>query len=351
MSTSANKKYRKILISAIIILLVAGLIVLRHYYSRIYKANVSVSQRGSVSLYIPTNSTWSDVKDKIQSDTVLIDQKSFFWVAEKKNYPSHIHPGRYILNKGMNNNEIVNKLRSGLQEPVDVVFHNIRTLPQLAGRISQQIEADSIAILAAMTDEKLMDSLGFTNETFPALFIPNTYEFWWNTNAYGFIHRMHQEYQRFWTEERRQKAKSVGLDPLEVITLASIVDEETYYSNEMPRIAGVYINRLHKRYRLQADPTIKYALGDFTIKRVLKKHLKIESPYNTYLHYGLPPGPISIPSISAIDAVLNYEKHQYLYFCAKDDFSGYHVFAKNLYQHNQNARKYQRALNRERIMK
>ncbi len=351
MIASTNQKYRKILISAIIIILVAGLIISLHYYRRIYKANVSISRSGSVSLYIPTNSTWEDIKEKLQSDTVLLDQRSFFWVAEQKNYPAHIHPGRYILNKGMNNNEIINKLRSGLQDPVDVVFHNIRSLPQLAGRISKQIETDSTALVAAMTDEKLMDSLGFTKETFPALFIPNTYEFWWNTSAYGFIHRMHREYQRFWNEDRRQKAKSVGLDPLEVITLASIVDEETYYSDEMPRIAGVYINRLHKRYRLQADPTIKYALGDFTIKRVLKKHLEIESPYNTYLHYGLPPGPISIPSISAIDAVLNYENHQYLYFCAKDDFSGYHVFAKNLYQHNQNARKYQRALNRERIMK
>ena len=351
MNAAKNQKYRKIFSSAIIILLIAGFFVFLHFYNKIYKANVASTRNGRVSLYIPTGSTWEDMKEQLENDTIFLDLKSFFWVAEKKNYPAHIHPGRYVLKEGMNNNDIVNKLRSGLQDPVNVVFHNIRTLPQLAGRISHQIEADSIALIAAMRDQKLTDSLGFTKETFPAIFIPNTYEFWWNTSAHEFIVRMHKEYQRFWTTERKEKAENIGLDEMEVITLASIVDEETYYSEEMSRIAGVYMNRLHKRYRLQADPTVKYALGDFTIKRVLKKHLEIESPYNTYLHYGLPPGPIAIPSISAIDAVLNYEKHQYLYFCAKADFSGYHVFAKNLYQHNQNARKYQRALNRERIMK
>ncbi|MEA3317340.1 MAG: endolytic transglycosylase MltG, partial [Bacteroidota bacterium] len=237
------------------------------------------------------------------------------------------------------------------QKPLKLVFNNIRNIENLAGRVAKKIEADSSAIVNLMHNNKFIEELGFNKYTYTCIFIPNTYEFWWNTSAKSFVLRMHKEYLKFWNTERKAKAKKLNLSKEEVITIASIVDEETYKNDEMPRIAGVYINRLRKRIPLQADPTIKFAVGDFSIKRVLTKHLKTESPYNTYKHYGLPPGPISIPSIAAIDAVLNYEHHKYLYFCAKDDFSGYHNFAKNLYEHNRNARAYRRALNKKRIWK
>jgi UPF0755 protein len=260
-----------------------------------------------------------------------------------------VYAGRYELDSSMNNNEIIDKLRAGYQDPVKVIFNSIRTPEQLAGRISMQIEADSVDLVELFYNDSLIQNLGLKQETFTSIFLPNTYEFWWNTSAESFVKRMYKEYQRFWNEERKEKASKLNLTPEEVTTLASIVDEETYYNSEMPRVAGLYINRLRKRMHLQADPTLKFALGDFSIKRVLNVHKQIDSPYNTYRRYGLPPGPISIPSISAIDAVLNYESHSYLYMCAKPDFSGYHNFAKTLSQHNINAREYQRALNKERI--
>lgn len=318
-------------------------------YNRIYKPNVLVADSSYKYLYIPTGSDFEDVKRIIAENNILENTSSFIWLAEKKNYPNHVYPGRYALKHEMNNNEIVNLLRSGYQEPVNVIFNSIRSSQQLAGRISQQIEADSLSLLATFNNDSLIKEYGFKPETFTCIFIPNTYEFWWNTTAEGFVQRMYKEYQRFWNEQRLTKAKALNLTPEEVITLASIVDEETLFNNEMQRVAGVYINRLRKRMHLQADPTLKFALGDFSIKRVLTVHKKIDSPYNTYRRYGLPPGPISIPSIAAIESVLNYEDHNYLYFCAKPDFSGYHNFSKTLSQHNINARAYQQALNKEKI--
>ncbi|MEE4197259.1 MAG: endolytic transglycosylase MltG [Bacteroidales bacterium] len=318
-------------------------------YQRIYKPNVLVVDSSEKYLYIPTGAEFNDVVDILRRQEIVENVTSFTWLARKKNYPSHVYPGRYALKHGMNNNEIINLLRSGYQEPVNVIFNSIRTLEQLAGRIAQQIEADSSALLQVFHNDSIIHEYGFNPETFSCIFIPNTYEFWWNTSAEGFVQRMYKEYQRFWTENRLAKAKTLNLTPVDVITLASIVDEETLYNEEMKKVAGVYINRLRKRMHLQADPTLKFALGDFSIKRVLTVHKQIDSPYNTYKRYGLPPGPISIPSIAAIDAVLNYEQHDYLYFCAKPDFSGYHNFAKTLSQHNINARKYQQALNKEKI--
>ena len=216
----------------------------------------------------------------------------------------------------------------------------------LAGRISRQIEADSIAIVRLLNNTDSLAAWGFNLQTIPALFLPNTYEFYWNTDAWQFTKKMRQEYDKYWTEERKDKAKAIGLSPIQVSILASIVDKETNKTDEMARIAGVYLNRLRDGWLLQADPTLVFAIGDFEIRRVLNIHKEVESPYNTYKYKGLPPGPICIPSLQSINAVLNAEKHNYYYFCAKEDFSGYHVFAKTLTEHNRNAQRYQHALSR-----
>jgi UPF0755 protein len=244
----------------------------------------------------------------------------------------------------MSNNELVNLLRSGKQEPVMVIFQNIRSREELAGKISRQIEADSLSILKLLTNADYLKQFGVNPLNSFVLFIPNTYEFYWNTTAEGFIVRMVREKTKFWNKSRIEKCQSSGFSVSEVVTLASIIEKETIKDKEKSIIAGVYVNRLRKGWPLQADPTIIYAWNDYTIKRVLNRHLKINSPYNTYIHDGLPPGPICIPSISSIDAVLDFQHHGYFYFCAKADLSGYHVFATTLAEHNRNAKKYQAAI-------
>ncbi|MFW5831728.1 MAG: endolytic transglycosylase MltG [Prolixibacteraceae bacterium] len=300
-------------------------------------------------LIIPEDATYRDVYSELKSDEVLYNYKAFSWVSKKKNYPEHIKPGRYRIEKGMNTNQIINKLVGGLQDPVNVTFNNIRFNEDLAGRISKYLQADSVEILGLFQDTALIKEYGFTPETFRAMFIPNTYEFYWTTTAKGFADRMKKEYEQFWTKERLQKAKAINLTPAEVITLASIVQAETSRKDELQRVAGLYINRLKRGMLLQADPTVKYAVGDFSIRRVLNKHLEIDSPFNTYKYAGLPPGPISFPETASIEAVLNYEDHDYIYMAAKEDFSGYHNFAKTLREHNNNAVRYRRALNQRRI--
>jgi UPF0755 protein len=285
----------------------------------------------------------------LYDNNFIINRASFEWVAEKKGYADKVKPGRYELKEGMSNNALVNLLRSGKQSPVKLVFNKIRTKALFAGIISRQIEADSTKILELLNNKKFLSEFGLKPETAICLFIPNTYEFYWNTDAKAFVRRMHTEYEKFWTKNRREKARNLELSQEQVITMASIVEEETTKKDEKAKVAGVYYNRIHKGMRLQADPTVRFAVGNFEIKRILNKHLQIDSPYNTYQHSGLPPGPICIPTISSIDAVLNLEKHKYLYFCAKADFSGYHAFAKTLQEHNQNAAKYRKALNKNRI--
>ena len=319
-------------------------------YKRILAANVGVAGDSPVHLYIPTGSDFEDVMSLLSREGLLQDTASFRWVAVKKNYPRHVYPGRYLIPEACSNNQLVGLLRSGKQDPVELVFNNIRTPQKLASVVSLQIEADSNDILSLFGDEDLLRKHDLTRETAMGVFIPNTYEIYWNTTAEEFLERMIREYRDFWNEDRKTKAASIGLEPMEVMILASIVDEETLLKEEEPRIAGVYMNRLERRIRLHADPTVKFAVGDMSITRVLKKHLEVDSPYNTYRHGGLPPGPIVVPSISAIDAVLDYERHKYLYFCAREDFSGYHNFATNITQHNRNAREYQRALDQRKIM-
>ena len=318
-------------------------------YRSVMSPNVQTAGGKDVELFIPTGSDYNQVKTILADAQFIINEKSFNWVANKKELPDNIHPGRYIVKDGMSNNQLVNMLRGGLQSPVKVTFNNIRNVDMLAGRIASQIEADSASISNLLHNQEYINQLGFNSYTIPALFLPDTYEFYWNTDAEGFVVRMFQEYNKFWNEERKQQAQSKGMTPVQVSTLASIVNRETNMTDEMPRVAGVYLNRLKNNWLLQADPTLIFAWNDYSIKRVLDRHKEIESPYNTYKYLGLPPGPICIPSLSAIKAVLNAENHHYFYFCAKEDLSGYHNFAKTLAEHNRNAAKYQQALNQRGI--
>lgn len=257
--------------------------------------------------------------------------------------------GNYALKKGMTYRQIFNAIYFGNQTPVRLTFNNVRTLDRLAGRLSRNTLADSIEFLNTFNDKALLDSLGFTKRTFSAIFLPNTYEVYWTESPKEIVLRMKREYDKFWNDQRKAKAKQLGLTQNEVVTLASIVIEETKQKAEMTTVAGVYINRIKAKMPLQADPTVKFALNDFAIKRVLTKHLEMDSPYNTYKNLGLPPGPITVVEGYVIDSVLNYNGHKYLYFCAKEDFSGYHAFAKDLRTHNQNAAAYHRELNRRKI--
>lgn len=301
----------------------------------------------SKDIYIPTGSTLEDVMFILETDSIITDLQSFRWMAESKSYGERIKPGKYRIAKDCTLNELINKLRSGDQQPVRVAFHAMQTPEMLAGKIAEQLEADSIDLLDIFRDEHLADSLGFSTEGFRTMFIPNTYEFWWNTSARQFVDRMTDEYQLFWTEERKTKAIERGMSQTEVVILASIVQAETAKRDEAPKIAGLYLNRLRIGMPLQADPTLIYAAQDFGIRRVLDIHKNIDSPYNTYLNTGLPPGPIYYPETNYIDAVLNPDENKYLYMCAKADFSGYHNFATSYDQHLVYAREYQRAISNQ----
>ncbi|MBN1184747.1 MAG: endolytic transglycosylase MltG [Bacteroidales bacterium] len=340
---------KTIRVSILILLLIIAVMVITgyRYFQMVYGKNVDFTKGDEVNVYVYTGEVYLTTYKKLCP--YLIDSTSFKWVASKKKANNKFKPGKYKLRRGMSNNELVNMLRGGLQSPVKLVFNNIRTLEELASKVSLQIEADSIEIINLLNDETFLKEYGLSKETVMCVFIPNTYELYWNTSAEGFFKKMFQEYEKFWTKDRLNKTESIGLDKFQVITLASIVDEETTKKDEMPVIAGVYMNRLKKGMRLQADPTVIFAVGDFTIRRVLDKHKEFDSPYNTYKYSGLPPGPISMPSITALDAVLNYKEHNYLYFCAKEDFSGYHNFAKTYEQHLKNAERYKKALNKLKI--
>lgn len=345
----SNRNRWYLIISVITLVVVTLLVFGVNYYNRMYRSNVELDK--DKFLFIPTGSEFYAVVDSIKKNNLVIDLESFIKTANALGYTNRIKPGCYRIKAGMSNRTLVRILISAMQSPVKVTFNNVRTPEQLAGKIAKHIEADSLSILRLFKKSNTPDSYGFNDKTLISMFIPNSYQFYWNTDAKSFFDRMKKEYNLFWSKERDERAKSINLTREEVSTLASIIEEESNKRDEKPRIAGVYINRLKKGIPLQADPTIKFALGDFSIKRILTKHLEVKSPYNTYKNNGLPPGPVCCPSISSIDAVLNYEDHQYLYFCAKDDFSGYHVFAKTLTEHNRNATAYQKALNKERIFR
>lgn len=340
----------KRILTAFLFVLILSIIILSYdFYKKIFAPNVSLKEKKTAFLYIPTNADFNGVIKILVDNNFINNTASFSWVAERLNYKQNILPGKYLIEADMNNKELVTLLRSGKQTPVKLVLNNIRTKPQLASKVSKCIEADSLSIIHLLNDESYLARFNHASDDALSFFIPNTYEFYWNTSAEQFMERMSKEYNRFWTEERKAKAQKLELLPVQIAILASIVEQETTKNSEKNKIAGVYINRLKKGWKLEADPTLVYALGDFTVRRVLNIYKKMESPYNTYKYSGLPPGPICIPSISSLDAVLNYQEHDYLFFCAKEDFSGYHNFAKTYQQHRINARKFQKELNRRNI--
>ena len=300
-------------------------------------------------LYIPTGADFEQVMDSLQVNGLVKDLEAFRWTAERKRYPSKVRPGRYRIGPGVSTNALVDLLRSGEQEPVRLTLTNIRWMHELAGKVSQRLECDSLELLEQLRSEEVASRYGFTRATFIGMFVPDTYEFWWTTDAASFLDRMAKEYKRYWTAERQAKAKALGLTQSEVSTLASIVQAETVMAADAPLIAGVYLNRLRIGMPLQADPTLKYALGMDTISRVLDRDKSVDSPYNTYQNRGLPPGPINLPEARFISAVLNASKHDYLYFCARSDLSGHSDFSRTYDQHLIYARKYQRALDQRQI--
>ncbi len=345
---SASRVIKTILAVSLIILLVAGI---KGYdlYQSAFAPNIFLNDQKTEFFYIKTGQTYEEVLASLKKTGYLKKEKSFIWTAKKKNYQNNIHPGRYEIKNRMSNNDLVNLLRSGNQTAVHLTFNNINTMKDLANRLSDQLEFSSDSFYVLIMDSALIRSYGFNKYTIPAMFIPNTYEVYWDISPEDFLDRMKTEYDRFWNKSRMAKAKKIDMSPAEVTTLASIVNKEVRFDDEKPRVAGLYMNRIDKGIRLQADPTLIFAHNDYTIRRVLKKHMQLDSPYNTYKNAGLPPGPICIPDISSIDAVLNYEKHKYIYMCAKPDFSGYHNFARTLQEHNRNAEAYRRELNKRRI--
>lgn len=335
---------------AILGLLVCGFVVFK-IYNAIFVPNTAFTS-DDVTLFIPSDSNFKELSKQLQP--LLEDIESFNALASRKGYTANVKGGKYRIEKGMNNNDIINRLRSG-NTPVKVSFNNQESLASLAGRISEQIEADSISLLTTMKDEAYLKDNGFNDNTALGMYVPNTYEFFWNTKSRAFRSRMEKEYKRFWNEERLVKAKELNMTPNEVISLASIVQKETAKVDERPRVAGVYLNRLRQGILLQADPTVIYAIKretgnyDTIIKRVLYRDLEINSRYNTYKYSGVPPGPICMPDISAIEAVLKPEKHKLLFFVADVSNPGYHKFAETLAQHNRNKKQYVRWLNSNKI--
>ncbi|MBI2279449.1 MAG: endolytic transglycosylase MltG [Bacteroidetes bacterium] len=345
------KMFKKIIISILLIGIGIGAYIGYTMYTRIYMPNVTLTKSKTAYFYIKTGSNFTDVANGLYEGGYIKNRTSFEWVSQKKsNFTENIKPGKYLLKEGMSNNELVDLLRSGKQEPVKLSFDHIRTIAELAGKLSSNIEADSSTTYSLLTDNDFVAQYGLNTKTILTLFIPNTYEFYWNTSSEELVKRMAEEYKKFWNDERKAKAKAMDLSQSEVSILASIVQaEQSVRADERSRVAGLYINRLRIGMRLQSDPTVIYGVGDFEIKRVTGKYLAFDSPYNTYKYLGLPPGPIVLPSIKSLDAVLNYEKHNYIYMCAKEDFSGYHNFAVNFNDHQVNARKFQQELNRRNI--
>lgn len=343
--------FKKILLSIAVI----GLIVCAWFANFVYQVMLTPNtnfQNQEAFIWVSKDDNYQDVKKQLEP--LLEDIETFDVLAKQKQYDQFVKSGRYRIEKGMTNNDIINSIRSN-NIPVVLSFNNQNSIEELAGRIAFQIDADSTSLVSAMRDDVFNSKHGFSSATQLGMYIPNSYEVFWNTNAEKFRERMLSEYESFWTDSRASKAEALGMTKNEVMTLASIVYEESKQKNEQPTIAGVYINRLKNNWLLQADPTLKFAAykipryKNTIIKRVLNEHKEIESPYNTYKNTGLPPGLISMPDISAIDSVLNYEKHSFFYFAADASNPGFHKFAKTLKQHNNNAREYQNYLSKQGI--
>jgi UPF0755 protein len=344
-SSGTFKKFIIVLVLLVIISLGITCVV---YYLRYFGPNVSDKEQ---YLYIHTGETFDDVYKTIRDEGIVKDTTTFHWSAVNMKYTGRVKPGKYRLHEGMSNRKFINTLASGAQEPVTVSFHNLRLKEQFAGFVSKKIEPDSIAILNLLDSAAFVKQYGFTTDNVYTMFMPNSYQMYWNTSPEKFFKRMYANYEKFWTPERKQRAAEINLSPVQVSILASIVDAEALHDDEMPTIAGLYLNRLKKGMKLESDPTVIFALNDFTIHRVLNKDLKVNSPYNTYMYAGLPPGPVMMPSINAVNSVLDYKASDYIYMCAKADFSGYHAFATNVADHLVNAHKFQQALNERHIEK
>jgi UPF0755 protein len=315
-------------------------------YQIAYTPNILVDRDDQVFI-VRSNYTFRQVQDDLAKGKFVNDFVSFSFLARLMDYDKEIKPGRFTLRKNMTNIEAIRVLRAGIQEPVNITFTHVRLLSELGAKITKNIGVSSEDFYAALDEFVETNKEGFTKETVIGMFLPNTYEVYFNVSADALIERMHAEYKKFWNAERLEKSNSIGLTPIEISILASIVQAETVKQAEAPIIAGLYINRLKQEMALQADPTLVFAVGDFTLKRVLNEHKEVDSPYNTYTHTGLPPGPINMPRIAIIDAVLDYTDHKYIYMCAREDFSGNHNFAETLAEHSRNARKYQTALSIE----
>jgi UPF0755 protein len=339
--------------SKIILALVLAVLVIGGYFGfNFYRVYFAPNATGNEKyIYVPTGATLDDLFEELRRKDILTEIGTFSQAAAKMDLGRALKPGRYKLAKGMSNRSIINMLKSGNQDPVKLKFQNLRKKENFAGYLARNLEPDSLTFLNLLDSAALIEKYGFNKDNSYVMFIPNTYEMYWNVTAPDFFDRMHKEYDKFWNAERKQKAAALNLSPIQVSILASIVDAEALYDKEMPIIAGLYLNRLNKGILLQADPTVIFANDDFTVKRVTNALLRVDSRYNTYKYAGLPPGPIMMPSINAIDAVLNREQNNYIYMCAKEDFSGYHNFAVTVQEHERNAKKYRDALNKRNIYK
>jgi len=341
------KKKHKILLTVCLLLFIFGVVPGCVAYYLFFSPQYRSAEKSYV--YIDRDDNIDSVYVKLKTQGAARQVAGFKLLASLKKYPEHIHTGRFAVQAGDNNWQVFKRISHGEQEPLKLQINSVRTIDRLARQVGQQLMLDSVDIMNCLTDTTFLHKLGYTPETIPCLFVPNTYEMYWNIGIDNFFKRMQKEHDNFWSGKRQQQASRIGFTPEEVCTLASIVEEETNNNAEKPAVAGLYINRLHKGMLLQADPTVKFAAQNFGLRRVLNKHLETDSPYNTYIHKGLPPGPIRIPSIVGIDAVLNYAHHNYLYMCAKEDFSGTHNFASTYAQHKQNAMRYWKALNERNI--
>lgn len=337
------KKARYYLMPAVLFL--AGAVGLGYYYL----FTTFSTQEEKAYVYIDNDDTADSVFAKLQPLTTQHALTGLRTLARHYDYASHIHTGRYAVEPGVNTFNTFRMLRNGQQEPIMLTIPECRTMEQLAARIAPKLMIDSTTIAHALTDQAFCQNLGYDTCTIASVFLPNTYEVFWNVGIEGLMKRMAREHDKFWNAERLAKADSIGLTPNEVCTLASIIDEETANNDEKPMVAGMYLNRLRIGMLLQADPTVKFALKDFALRRIYNAHLDVDSPYNTYRYKGLPPGPIKIASLSSINAVLNPAKHDYLYMCAKEDFSGTHNFAVTYKEHLRNADRYVKALNQRGI--
>lgn len=315
-------------------------------YQICYTPNVLVDKEDRMFI-IKSGATFESVRNDLYDNHFINDAVSFSFLARLSGFDKEINPGRYLLRRNMTNLQALKILKSGRQELVNVTFSVVRLQKDLAEKITKNTGLSPSEFDEALDQFIASNGDGFNKDNILCMFIPNTYQVYFNISPEDLVKRMNAEYKKFWTDERIAKTKELGFTPIEVSILASIVQAESIKQDEAPVIAGLYINRLKKNIALQADPTLVYAIGDFSLKRVLNGHKEIDSPYNTYKHPGLPPGPINVPRIASIDAVLNYQHHNYYYMCAKEDFSGYHNFANDLDEHNRNARKYQRALDAE----